>query len=66
MRHAHGLGGQFGDHVQTVAAVGGNGFEIGLDSGSAAGVGTGDGQDFGIGFLHDYSLGIERCLRAAR
>jgi hypothetical protein len=49
-RHVHGadaarvLGGERGERAQAMHAVGGEGFQVGLDAGAAAGVGAGDGQ----------------------
>ena len=48
------LGGQGRDDAHAVAAQGHDGLEVGLDAGTAAGVGTGDGQD--VGGAHGYLL----------
>ena len=43
------LGREGGDDGHAVTADGGDGFEIGLDTGPATAVGAGDGQDLVIG-----------------
>jgi len=49
-RHMHGgdaagvLRGQRGDRRKAMHAVGGKGFQVGLDAGTTAGIGSGDGE----------------------
>ena len=58
--HALGvLRGYGGDDARAVCAERAEGFEVGLDARAAAGVGTGDGEDAGVGFfvgLHGWLL----------
>ena len=74
------LGGQGRDDAHAVAVQGHDGLEVGLDAGTAAGIGTGNGQD--VGGAHGYLLFCDggltavghkrpdsrviRCLRARR